>query len=422
MPPAELSELSTFSQTCFVARQPVFDAAREVFGYELLFRSGLENAFTLEDGDAASCRLIAQSLSVFGLDPLTGGGRAFINFTRDVLLQGLADLLPPSRVVVEILETVQPDAEVAQACRALKAAGYMIALDDFIHRPDLDPLVAMADILKVDFRSADERQWRSYAEHFSPRGITLLAEKVETWEEYRHAAAAGYTLFQGYFFCRPETVTRKTVNPSEIGYLRLLEELAHDDIDVARIERVIRCEPALAIKLLSYLNSAKIGCPSRISSIQHAVLLLGSQNLRRWAQMVAVLGLCDGQAPEVFVTCLVRAHFCELLGRRAELACRPFDLFLVGMLSMADAMMSRPLAEALALFSVSQQVREALTHGLGVLGRVYGLMRAYEVGNWDAVAQGAGPLGLSEVEIADAYRQALSSAEGARDTLKAARP
>jgi EAL and modified HD-GYP domain-containing signal transduction protein len=232
MSPTDGSNVSTFNQTCFVARQPIFDTTRQVFGYELLFRSGPGNSFNAADVDAASSRLIAESLSVFGLDTLIGASRAFVNFTRTVLLQGIADLLPPSRVVVEILETVEPDDAVVQACCAFKASGYLLALDDFIHRPDLEPLIAMADILKVDFQNANAEQRRHYAERYTRRGIKLLAEKVETWQECHKAAAAGYTLFLGYFFCRPEAVVRQSVNPSQIGYFRLLQELAQDEIDL----------------------------------------------------------------------------------------------------------------------------------------------------------------------------------------------
>jgi EAL and modified HD-GYP domain-containing signal transduction protein len=184
---------------CFLARQPIFDAGRQVFGYEQLFRSAPVDHFTQTDGDAASSRLVSDTLSVFGLHSLTGGYKAFINFTRQGLLQGLAYLLPPGHVVVELLESIKPDLEVLQACRQLKRDGYTLALDDFLYDPELEPLLELADIIKVDFRAATPEHCRLFACQTATRRQVLLAEKVETWQEYRDAVSWGYQYFQGFF-------------------------------------------------------------------------------------------------------------------------------------------------------------------------------------------------------------------------------
>lgn len=419
MPTPEAKSRDGLSRDCFIARQPIFDARQHVFGYELLFRSGAANQFAEGDGDRASVHLIANTLSVFGLNLLTAGKKAFVNFTRDVLLEDHAYLLPPGRTVVEVLETVAPDDRVIAACRGLKRAGYLLAMDDYVGDAGSAPLIELADIIKVDFRGITPEQRRLFVRQFKPRRIKLLAEKVETWEEWREAVALGYTYFQGYYFRKPEMLSRKALPLSRLNYLRLLEELNRREVDFDRIERVIKQEAPLALKLLSYMNSALFGCGSRVTSIKHAAMLLGSQNLRRWANVTAMMGLCDGKPPELFVTCIARARFCELLGRDAGLGHKTLDLFLTGLLSLIDAILDRPLEEALAQFAVPEAVREAIMRERTPAGHVCALARAYEGGDWDRVAEAARTLNVPVAEVADVYRRAVEWSAEARGTLGA---
>jgi EAL and modified HD-GYP domain-containing signal transduction protein len=403
-----------------VARQPILDRAQAVIGYELLFRAGLlHQAYSHLDGDAASRDIILKALSVFGIDPLTGGGerRAFINFSRGVLLEDLVELLPPSRVVVEVQETVEPDDEVVAACRRLKDAGYTLALDNFTYDLRYEPLIALSDIIKVNFRDPDRGVRRRLAERLAPRGVRLLADKVESWDDYREAVGLGYSLFQGYFFCRPETLSRRSVSPSRLGYLRLLEELGREDVSLDTVELLIKHEPALTLHLLVYINSALFGCRTHVNSIRHAALMLGVENLKRWVLLVAVLGLYEGRPPELFVTCIVRARFLEVLGERIAPVSQRFDMFLLGVLSAADALVRRPLPEALSQFAVSGDLREALLNGSGTFGQALGLLKAYERGNWPEVTARADVLGVAEPEIAAIYYQALQWANDALTLL-----
>ena len=282
------------ARSCFIARQPIFDTNRNVFGYELLFRSGFTNSFTHTDGDQASSLLIGNSLTVFGLFALTGNTRAFINFTQNVLVEGHAFLLPPKDVVVELLEIIEPTPEVIQACRALKEAGYVLAMDDFLYDPRLEPLLETADIIKVDFRASAPEQCRTYANQFTVRGKKLLAEKVETWQEWHDAVDWGYHYFQGYFFSKPETVSGRDLPPSKLSILRLLQELGHPEVDFRRVEQVLKKEPSLALKFLGYLNSAMFGWQSKITSLRHAAVLLGQAKLQALGQPVRHCRLVQG--------------------------------------------------------------------------------------------------------------------------------
>ncbi len=405
------------SHTCFVARQPILDARRQVFGYELLFRAGLEGGYAHADGTQASLRVIGDALSVFGFDALTAGRRGFINFTRDVLLGEHAYLLPARRAVVEVLETVEPDGEVIAACRRLREAGYRVALDDYVGDAAAEPLLAVVDLVKVDFRGISPAQRRAIARRLKGRGLKLLAEKVETWDEFREAVELGYDYFQGYFFCRPETLSRQGLAPSRFNYLRLIEELNRAEIDFDRIERVLKQEVPLALKLLAYLNSALFGRRTRVTSLKQAAMLLGRKNLRRWANITALMGLCDEKPHELLVTAVLRGRFCELIGRQAGLDAAALDPFLTGLLSLIDAVLDRPLGEALSQFAVPTAIRSALLDGTGPGAQVCRLARAWEDGDWGLVGDEARDLGVSPVEVAEAYRRALAWSEEAVGSL-----
>src|SRR5690349_3663425 len=192
----------------FIARQPIFDRRNAVSGYEILFRSGPENRFLASDVDLAASQSLERTLMSFGLDELTAGQPAFVNVSQRVLLSELYTLLPAQKAVIELLETVSPTAEVIHACDRLKRSGYRLALDDFVYQPSLDPLLELADVVKIDFRQAESRSSKSIA-MAGRYGAELLAEKVETQEERSEADRLGFTLFQGYFFCQPELIRNR---------------------------------------------------------------------------------------------------------------------------------------------------------------------------------------------------------------------
>jgi c-di-GMP-related signal transduction protein len=258
-----------------------------------------------------------------------------------------------------------------------------------------------------------------FAKRLTRQGIKLLAEKVETWAEYRAAADLGYSYFQGYFFCRPETLCRPTLAPSRVNYLRLLEELNRPEIDCSRVEHVIKQEAPLALRLLSYMNSAQPGCRAKVTSIKQAALMLGPKNLRRWANITALMGLSDNKPPELFVISIIRARFCELMGLKADLGHTKLDLFLIGLLSLLDAILDRPLEEALAEFAVSEHVRSAILGGTSPAGQASALARAYECGDWVRISAAARNLNVPGPEVADAYCEAVEWSTEAMVALRA---
>ena len=272
----------------YVARQPIFDREQHVFGYELLFRDGLENAFN-GDTDEASRATLDRSL-LMGLDVLCDGRRAFVNCTRDTLVKGLVTLLPSESTVVEVLENVTPDPDVMLACQNLKEAGYLIALDDFTADDARAPLAEIADILKVDMKLTTEEQRAALIKRYGPWRCRMLAEKIETQAEFLRTKDQGFVYFQGYFFRRPEMLSTRDMPANRLNYLRLLQEVSRPELDLDGLEKLIKSEASVCYRLLRYLNSAVFGLKNEIHSVRHALSMLGEREVRRWVRLVAAVG------------------------------------------------------------------------------------------------------------------------------------
>lgn len=378
---------SSSAEKLYVARQPIFDVHSRVHAYELLFRSGPENFFQSLDPDHASGRVIGDAFHVFGLQNLAQEKKLFINCTRKVLLEDYIFLLPPELTVVEVLETVQPTPEVIEACRRLKQAGYTLALDDFVMAPGMEPLVAMADIIKVDFLLTKGDERRQVVQQFRRPGLRFLAEKVETQADYQQGLKDGYAFFQGYFFCKPEMVTARDVPGSKWVTLRLLQALNAPSLEFSEIENILKQDVSLPVKLLRYLRSATFVWRGQINSIRQALVLLGEGPFRKWASLVTLTALGTDRPAELITTSLFRARFCELLGQQVALGEHELDLFLVGLLSSIDVLVGRPLPELLESMSVSPLLKQTLLGEDTRLSPVYRAVLAYERGHWeDALA------------------------------------
>jgi c-di-GMP-related signal transduction protein len=272
----------------FVARQPILNAAQQVFGYELLFRDGIENIFRASDAEAAAHSTLDSTL-LMGFDVLCDGQRAFINCTRDLLLKDGITLLPSEQTIVEVLEDVEPDDLVTAACQRLKVAGYTIALDDYIANDRREPLTALADIVKVDFERTSRADQQALVKRFAPLGRRMLAEKVETQEQFAVAQEMGYVYFQGYFFRRPEVLRAREIPTNRANYLRMLAAVSEDEMDLRELEQIIKVEAAVLYRLLRYLNSPIFGMRNEIHSIRHALTLLGEREIRRWIRLVTLV-------------------------------------------------------------------------------------------------------------------------------------
>ncbi|MGA2857059.1 MAG: HDOD domain-containing protein [Candidatus Sulfotelmatobacter sp.] len=386
----------------YVARQPIFDRAEKVFGYELLFRDGLENAFS-GDTDEASRATLDRSL-LMGLDVLCDGRRAFVNCTRDTLIKGLVMLLPSATTIVEILEDVPPDPEVIAACRNLKEEGYLIALDDYVADDAREPLAEIADIIKVDMPLTTEEQRAELIRLYGPWRCRMLAEKIETQADFVRARDQGFVYFQGYFFRRPEMLNTRDMPANRLNYLRMLQEVGREELDVIKLERVIKPEASVCYRLLRYLNSAVFGLKSEIHSVRHALSMLGEREVRRWVRLVAAVGAGQEKTSDLVLSALVRGRFGELLQPRVTHG--ESDLFLLGLLSLIDVMLEMPMAEVLDRIPLDHETKAVLLGQASVLRPVYQLILAHESGEWEAAAQLSHSLHLDSEEVAGYYWQA----------------
>jgi len=392
----------------FVARQVVLTADEKVFGYELLFRDGVDEYFHHSDADAASRSTLSTSM-LMGLDVLCDGRRAFINCTREVLLKDYVTLLPSTQTVVEILESVPADDLVIAACHRLKEAGYLIALDDFVVGDPRERLTDVADIIKVDLRSTPLEKAVPLVKQYGPWRCRMLAEKVETREEFTAAKKAGFVYFQGYFFRRPETLTAREIPANQANYLRMWQAVSRPELDVNEIEQVIKREASLCYRLLRYLNSPVFGFSNEIHSVRHALAMLGEREVRRWVRLVATLTAAQDAPSEVVLSALVRARFCELLSPRIKHG--DSDLFLLGLLSLMDVILKIPMIRVLDSVPVDQETKSLLLGGASRLRPFYQLVLAQESGEWQSVSRLAAELHLSEKEVAECHWQAMQWAQ-----------
>jgi c-di-GMP-related signal transduction protein len=385
----------------YVARQPILDQEEKVFGYELLFRDGVENTFA-GDCDEASRATLDHSL-VMGLDILCDGRHAFINCTRDTLIKGLVTLLPSASTVVEVLETVPPDPDVIAACQSLKESGYTIALDDFVADDCREAMAEVADIIKVDMKLTTDAQRAAIVKKYGLRR-RLVAEKIENRNEFTQARDQGFVYFQGFFFRRPEKLTTHDLPANRLNYIRMLQEVSHAELDVPALERLIKGEASVCYRLLRYLNSPLFGLKNEVHSVRHALSMLGQREVRRWVRLVAAVGAGQDKPSDLVLSALVRARFGELL--QPIVPHGDSDLFLLGLLSLLDAMLEMPMSNVLALVPIDHETKAVLLGEPSALRPIYQLMLAHESGEWEAAGQLSAHFQLNSDEVASYYWRA----------------
>ena len=392
----------------FIARQPIFDRQQDVFGYELLFRSGAENFFRPVDGDLATASLIDDAVHLHSVDKLTNGRTCFINFTRNALVDGLYSVLSPASTVVEVLETVELDDELLEACRKLRSLGYRLALDDYIVDPRFEPLLSLINLLKVEFPVLSLEQHHTVLASARTHGYQLLAEKVETPEQYELAMELGYHYFQGYFFCKPQIQSTRRIPKSQMQCLRLLQKVSEPEFDVDEVEKLLRSDLALSYKLLRYLNSPLFQRTHPLRSVRHAIITLGQQPLRQWVSLMAVEELSREKPLELIRTSLTRARFCERLGAVLVGIQQTSDCFLLGMFSLLDAILDQPMSDLTRELNLEESLQLALEGGDSPLRPLLDLAVALEVADWERIGLLTARLGITVEEIVDLNLEAIA--------------
>jgi c-di-GMP-related signal transduction protein len=397
----------------FVARQPIFDRNRKVWAYELLFRSDA-NATRCEGIEASSAtrQVISNGMLSIGWDKLLRGKHACINFGRDMLLQDIYSSLPSKQTVIELTEDIEPDAEVVEAVRAIRAQGYRIALDDFQPSPRMNPFIELANMIKVEMCTPKPQQEVMLRE-FHSRGIHMLSEKVETDADYRWALRAGYDYFQGHFFARPAVMQGTQIPAVKIHCLRLIQEAHRPELDFNRLATLISQDVSFSYKLMRYANSARFGRQTKIHSIRRALVVLGEYGIRKWIAIAALHTIADDKPGELITQSLVRGRFCELLAVASGQGVEE-QAFLVGLFSMLDALLDRPLGDVIQDLGLAPAIDLVLRGKApedNVLNRIYTMVRQYELGDWDTVERLAGHLSIPSELVGAAYREALPWAD-----------
>ena len=392
----------------FLARQPIFNKEREVYAYEILYRSGAQNGFSGDVGDdEASSKVIFDTFQSFGLENLTGGKPAFINFPATLIKEEIATLFPQKYLVVELLETVEPTPKIVEKCRSLKEAGYIIALDDFIYSPKFEPLIDLADIIKVDFIESSLRDIINLKTVLGQREVTLLAEKVETWDEFHLAVDLGFELFQGYFFSKPEIVTTGSLSPLQINYFQLLSKVNEENMDFDELTQIITRDVSLTYNLLKLVNSAYFGQRTRVNSVKQALVVLGEREIRKWVTLITLQGMSTERFSAPVSLSLIRARFAELLAQVTGFHNHQEELFLTGLFSMLDVLLQRPMPQILDEVQAPLAVKEVLLYGTGPFEDLCMAVASYEQGEWDKIEASAKKLNIEASALTKAYLEAL---------------
>ncbi len=394
--------------TVCVARQPIFNSRLEVVAYELLYRDiATMTSAVFSDGHVATCRVVVAALGEIGLDTLCGRSLVHLNLPRELIVDPLALPLAPESTVLEILETVQSDEAVVAGLASLREQGFKIALDDFSSTHPNEGLLELADIVKVDVLLEPAARLAQTTATLLQRGVELIAEKVETLEQFECCRALGFQGFQGYFFGRPETFFGRRAPSNRLTVLRILATLQDPDVTPEALADLVSQDLTLLHRLLRFLNSGYHALPQRIVSAHHAIVMLGLEQLRRLCAVVA-LAAFDDRPGYLLTNALVRARMCELVGAHAGIKSSG-ELFFAGVLSHLDALLGVSTAEAVRSLPLSDAVSSALISHSGPIGAVLQAVTAFEQGRWHEI-------NLEEsvtARIPAAYLEAVSWAQDA---------
>lgn len=392
----------------FVARQPILDAKMKTYAYELLFRKGLTNAFPNVSSEEATTSLLAEQFINQPIENLVGDKIAFVNFPYSLIIEGLASSLPRNKVVIEILEDATPNKELLASIKELKNFNYTIALDDFTLEPEWDPFLPYVDIIKFDWKLTPQDVIQNYTyNHFKEfKRIICLAEKIETYEEFEKAKKMGFKLFQGYFFSKPEIVKNKTISANQFFVSQLFNETLKDPINFEKVELILSQDQALTYRLLRYVNNVRYGSSDVISSIKHAVVFLGRDNLKRFVVLMWSTAMSEGKPSELSRMSLIRARFCESLAKRKRGSIDFHEAFMGGLLSLLDAMMDKPFDDILGTLPIGERIKSALIDKKGELAFYLGLVVDYENLNWSRLKARVTMLGITEQNVIDIYLEA----------------
>ncbi|WP_286263604.1 EAL and HDOD domain-containing protein [Thalassotalea atypica] len=366
----------------YVARQPILNIDQELEAYELLFRDGETNSFPNINPDQATSNILTNNHLTMGVEEITGDKIAYINFHADTLIKHFPSFLDPSKIVIEILEDVPLSDALLNACSELKAKGYTLALDDHDFDPKWDAILPYVDIIKVDVLALSILDVSRYVNRISCHGKILLAEKVETLRQFEQLKLLGFTLFQGYFFARPEMLKQKKITTAKNNILSLINQSSMEKLDFDVMSHIFSSDPGLTYKLLRFINSPIFGRTQKITSLKHALVYIGELELKKFIALLALSDLSQGKPSEIMRISLFRAKFCEQISKEVGDVENPPKAFLTGMLSMIDGILDYEIAQVVDILPIDVEIKSALLSENIYLTSYLDMARHIEQGRW----------------------------------------
>ncbi|MBN2221146.1 MAG: EAL domain-containing protein [Vallitaleaceae bacterium] len=401
----------------YVARQPIFDRTKEVIAYELLYRDSKDNVYNMNlNESSATSILLLNSYLNFGMNLLTDNKRGFINFGPDLILEDVPHLLSQNQVVIELLETVKPDRHLLEKIRYLKTEGYIIALDDYVIDYPYQEIIDLCDIIKVDFRANSTHEIKIITNFLAEQNKILLAEKVESYEEFEFALRLGYEFFQGYFFCRPILEKQKKLNGLSYRYMQIQEELVKKEIDYKAISTLIESEVTISYKLLKLVNSS-FSLINDVNSIQHALSILGIDAFQKWFSLAIIHQLGDNKPNELITVAMLRMRFMELISENSVFVQHIHSLRLIGILSVIDALLEQPMDDLMKQLPLSDSIKDTLLQKPSLYLAAFQLVLSYENGDFDKVSDYAQQIQIDFSQLPNIYLSAVNWAEELNDFL-----
>ena len=397
-----------FNLYSYIARQPILNLAKETVAFELLFRDGESNSFPNIDPDEATSKIIVNNQLVLGIEDLTGSVPAYINFHADVLIHHFPTFLDPKKIVVEILEDVEITDELLKACKLLKEKGYTLALDDHDLDPKWDVFLPFIDIIKVDILGVPIAEISAFMERMRNSEITFLAEKVETLQEFEQMKTLGFTLFQGYFFAKPEMVKNKNILSSKKNMIDLIEHSSNEQFDLNVISEIFSRDLGLTYKLLRFINSPGYGPNKEITSLKHALIYIGQLALKKFIALLVLADLSENKPNEIVRISLVRARFCEHISQMNNDSENPPKAFLTGMLSLIDGVLDTKMITLMDILPIHKDIKEAIVIRDNYLSKYLDLVIELEQGKWQKLKKTTRLLGLDEESCLNAYQESIN--------------
>ena len=389
--------------TIYIGRQPIFDREMNIFAYELLYRDSNENRANITCQNAATATVILNLITEFGFAVATGNKTAFINLSKDFLTSEKPVHLPSEKVVLEILEDTIVDETLINGLQKLVDKGFTLALDDFVYSSEWDPVLPLVDYIKVEIPLLSREEIKSHVTQLKKYKVKLLAEKIESEEEYDFLHACGFDFFQGYFLAKPKVIEGKSISANKLSILSLLSDLNNDEIEIEDLVKSISNDVSLCYKILRYINSAHYALTRKVDSIREAITYVGLKKLKHWATLIAISNI-SSKPDDLMQLTMTRAYMCEQIAEQLEEE-DPQHFFSVGLLSTLDVLLGLPMKQILETLPLSTEIQNAIMHFDGQAGKVLECAVAYEKVDWDKIKKL--DLDISPERLRDSFFNAM---------------